>query len=620
MINWSHTLRKLGATHERDSSSRTIIIWWGFLVSVGFLCCFVALHDTHVSFYPFERSHITSVTCVPANGQLNFTAGQDVNWDHVVIDDEFIQENLCLDPCRGRPKPNGGSLFRSDDDYRAFRQADVNFYVGLEAALNGHPKTEKQMHQRLFLFYLNPGMLLLLYILLQGIWAALFGRRSPRRVKNFIYDWGCSLKVPYLTPIGAKGQKEEIYTPAQRLQRRIFKYFSLSVYLYAVFAAVLCLPVLVGNILATEYWLRGIPTSETQDHIGAWAPLAATGLIMCAVVVHHVQGHVWENVKKIIVQARARTLRIAHEIGRCWRYLRRKHLSDTEKGNRPGLEEFHRPKSDGPHPKIVRITGLSALRTLVGPLSEVRDHINITRNSFEKEWYYLKAFCKDPDDRRKFVPRHRTDHYKRWKEIFDSHKDMSNPLSAQPSQEYFQSESRPCQGDPAHRRLLLASSESPSSSRLILLGNIHITQDADSFDITDSARPPSSSNKSSSPPIRQPSRHCTSSYPSPAPNFDSERQSLLTRSNLSHEPSWPHPSAASSARISSFSSPPHTITPSYTPLSFTVGANTTCSSPTSSSPLTLDPEMQHHISPSPFLSTSPSPSLLANNAIDRPQH
>jgi len=604
MINWSCTLRKLGATHERDSSSRTIIIWWGFLVSAGFLCCFVALIDSHVPFLPFERSPVTSVMCIPPGGRMNFTAGQDASWDHVVIDDEFIQENRCLDPCRGWPNPNGGSLFRSDDDYRVFTKADVNFYVSLEAALSGQPKTKKQMHQRLFLLYLNPGLFLLLYILLQGIWAALFGRRSPRRVKNLIYDWGCSLKVPCLTPNGAKGQKKDTYTRAQRLQRWGFKYFSLTVYLYAVFAAVLCLPVLVGNTLATEYWLRNIPTSETFNHIGAWAPLAATALIMFAVMVHHVQGHVWKNVKKITVQARMRPLHVLHEIGRRWRDVRTRHLSDTEKGNRPGLEESHRKKSDGPYPKMVRKTGLSALRSLLGPSNEVKDHINMIRNWLEKEWFYLKSFCKDPDDRRKFVPHHRTDHHEKWKGAFNKTEDILRPLSAQSSQESIQLESCPNKSDPAPTRPLVASSEWESSSRLILPEANQVIQGTDSSDITDSARP-LSYKQTPSTPVRQPSRHRTSSPPNPAPDSSSERQSLLSPfkhsrrrsyARSSNDPARDHHPAASSP----FTPSPLPPAPCSTTLSSTASAGT----PSSSGLLTPDLEMQHLLSPSPSASSS----------------
>ncbi|MCJ1248192.1 hypothetical protein MMC30_005409 [Trapelia coarctata] len=535
--------------------------------------------------------------CIPENGQLNLNAGQDTSWDHIVIDEEFIQQNVCLDPCRGWPNPNGGSLFRSDDDYRAFTKADVNLFIDMEAALSGDPKTEKQMNQRLFLMYLNPGMFLLLYILLQGIWATLFGRRLPRRVKNIIYDWGCSLKVPYLTPNGAKGQRKDIYTGAQRLQRWGVKYFALTVYLYAVFAAVLCIPMLVGNVLATEYWLNSIPTSETLDHIGAWAPLAATGLIMFAVVLHHVQGHVWKNVKKILVQARMRPLHIPHEIGRRWRSVRRGQQPDTEKGSRPGLEESHRKHSEGLYPKIVRKTGWSALKTLRGPLTEIRDHINIIRNFFEEEWFYLKSFYKDPDDRNKFFPQHRTDHHARWKEEFDSRKNVSRPLSAQWSEGFIQLDANPSKVDPAAATSLVASPTWHTSS-------LQTPTEPDHIDITDSARPPSY-NQTPSPPVRQPSRRRTTSSPAAASDSDSERQSLLAPSNHSPSSSRPCGSAASTLALPPLSSsqpPPsaryESLPSSNTPSSHSVSAS-----------LSTDAEIQHLLSPSPSVSLSPSPSL-----------
>jgi len=494
-------------------------------------------------------------------------------------------------------------------------------------ASSGQARTEKQKHTRLLQVYLSYGLLLLLYILLQGIWATSFGRRSPRVIRNCIYDWGCSIKVPHLTPNGAKGQKK---SRAQMLQRWVFKYFSLTVYLYAVFVAILCAPLLVANIIATEYWISNIPMSETTNHIGAWAPLAVTGLIMFAVAVDHVQGHVWKNIKKIWTEAKARPLHFPHEIGRRWRGMRRKRLLDDEKGTRPGLDESHRKKSSGPYPKIVRKKGWSALKTLVGPFNEVRDHINILVNWFEKEWFYFIVFCKDPDNRVKFVTRHRTNYHEKWKETRKNQEDVSKSPSTQSSEEYIPLDSIPNKAEFAPTTTLLGSPVRRTPG-LTTFPEADFTADGtDSSDTTESARPPlprgpPAYNRIPSlalNPDRRPRPYRSSTPPHPNPDSDSEHQSLLSPANRSHtrfptrtafspssanpNPSrTPHSAAASSRHLSPFStSPPPRGAGGYAP----IPSGAALSPSPTSAPLITDPEMQYLLSP------ERSPSLLSTEA------
>lgn len=103
LLNWSSTLRHLGQTRldpwdstqtrrfpssldadwarskkKREvSNTRTVIVWWAFLVAVGFLATFVGFENTvYEGPLPIELSSLTfsameQLLCVPPNGFLN---------------------------------------------------------------------------------------------------------------------------------------------------------------------------------------------------------------------------------------------------------------------------------------------------------------------------------------------------------------------------------------------------------------------------------------------------------------------------------------------------------------------------------------------------------------------
>ena len=121
LINWSKTLRRVGAKDdggtdgetekdvedgatieqedEFNAGARAIIIFWAFLVGVGFLSIFVALKDDNVGWSPYTWVGVQEITCTPENQWLNTNAGQLDNWDVFVFTDEFVTQNGCSDPC-----------------------------------------------------------------------------------------------------------------------------------------------------------------------------------------------------------------------------------------------------------------------------------------------------------------------------------------------------------------------------------------------------------------------------------------------------------------------------------------------------------------------------------------
>ncbi|MCJ1314824.1 hypothetical protein MMC15_000136 [Xylographa vitiligo] len=426
LINWSNTLRTLGAKRDKyDSASRTIIIYWGFLVAVGFLCCFVAIWDRRINLPIYNFSAIDEVTCVPPGGKMNYTVGQNPEWTVLVVDAEFVQTNNCLDPCNGAqidpynllPIPGGTAIFRNMDDSQILTMAEINYLTDI-----GISKSQSR-NLHFVEFYVQWGLLVLPYILLQGIYAAFFGRKAPREVRDMLYFYFKDRRIPYFTSAWAKQRSVSAYIRAKRVQRWLSQYFCLTMYLWAIFVTILCGPLLVANVVASEIALDHVAQSESAIHVGAWAPWAAAGLVIFAAGVARFQTAIVINIEEMFQELADRTGHIFRVSKRRLRTLHHKPQTDSEKASRPVLKDSN-SHSAAPFPQVVRKTGWSAFETLGGPLNRIRDRTNISFNVVEKEWFCFWQFCKNPDEMGDFNPHWRTDNYKIWKERHPSHKDI----------------------------------------------------------------------------------------------------------------------------------------------------------------------------------------------------
>ncbi|MCJ1387358.1 hypothetical protein MMC18_000201 [Xylographa bjoerkii] len=426
LINWSSTLRTLGAKRDKyDSASRTIIIYWGFLVSIGFLCCFVAVWDTHVGLPIINYSATDAVTCVPYGGKMNYTVGQNPDWVGLVVDKEFVEANNCLDPCSGAqidpyrdlPIPGGAAIFRDTGDSQILTMAEIDY-------LSDDGISKSQSRNLHFVeYYVEWGLLVLPYILLQGVYAASFGRKSPREVRDMLYFYFRDRQIPHFTSPWAKQRDVAGYTRAKRIQRWLSQCFCLTMYLWAIFVTVLCAPLLVANIVASEIVLDHVAQSESAIHIGAWAPWAAAGLVIFAAGVARFQTAIGINAWRMFQELGQRIGHVSRVFRRRLRASGNQSHTDSEKASRPGMEDS-RKHSTAPFPQIVRKTGWSAFETLGGPLNRLRDRTNVVFNIVEKEWFCFWQFCKNPDEMGDFNPQWRTDNYKIWKERHPTHKDV----------------------------------------------------------------------------------------------------------------------------------------------------------------------------------------------------
>ena len=647
LINWSSTLRNLGARHDKkDSSSRTIIIYWGFLVSVGFLCCFVALWDPNNYFLSFNYSSVTTVTCAPKSGQLNLTAGQNADWSGLIITEDFIQQNNCIDPCSGQPIPGRGAIFRSDSDYVTLDMANINYLFDDKLTLT----KKQQRNQAFFEFYTTYGLCLLPYILLQGIWAASFGRKSPREVRDKVYIYLYQLKVYHFTSDQAKQIDREAYAHARRAQRWVSKYFSLTMYLWALFVTALCAPMLVANVIANEIWIQYLPQSETACHIGAWAPWAATGLVLFAAGVARFQDDILKNTKKIMIEAKMRPLHVPHAIERRYRMWRKKGPLDAERAVRPGLNGYQRKKSVGPYPNVIRTTGWSAFETLGGPFNRIRDRICRGLNILAKEWFYLKQFYRNPDHAEEFVPPRRTDHYKTWKDGQNRKHSSSEEVTPKSSYDSIKTREYPRMelgvpiGVPLSVPNPVLSSNRPRRASDSLVSHPGLLTDPSDMAKFPINAPPTESDIRSSihkqlpplppsiPPDQAPVHHATPDQVASVESAE-ENESLLGQSNQDREAQQIRASTglnqsfegaitarkrrseAYSPEFSPFSSFPHrTSIPSPAEMGAAseqehpaMPSPYTDFSPPTPGPLISEPEMQH------LMARSPSPAILLDS-------
>jgi hypothetical protein len=284
LLNWSKTIRGLGlskdqdSTQPEDSTTRTLIVYWGFLVVVGMLSCLIPL--LRIDFGNIDKAvaangawviltlgNASTTSCVPPSGALNMSVGQIELVPSFVMTKEWLDENNCGNPCTSALLPI--SAFRVASDL-----VPVNV-VGLDQSFGASARSLNSAKTQFETFYFGVGFFVIFFVVAQGAFVACFGKRSPRQIRDFIYLVFADLRIPFRkhqSPIG------------QPSQRRVFcaKWAALSVYLYAVFTSVLSIPLLILNMVASELVLNPLPENENHVHIGAWSPYAATGLVLLA--------------------------------------------------------------------------------------------------------------------------------------------------------------------------------------------------------------------------------------------------------------------------------------------------------------------------------------------------
>ena len=313
LLNWSETLRLLGVPEykiknaEKNNENvepgptRTIIVYWAFLVTIGFMCVFVSFEDHKFSVSQVALSGTSNISCTPAGGNLNLSIGQDPGWHRLIPNSEFIAGNNCLDPCRGvNPIPKG-AIFRTNDDLEIPTQKQIGFlyqtlfaeeFFTQNSSLAADVHLGRKLKRvRFFKNYVKYALFLFPYILLQGFWAICFGRRRPRQVRDSVYLFIAELNL-WTNPAKGQNSKESLDEEDQTVehyatdnQLRVAFFVAYMSYLWAVVIAVICPPLFVINLIANEVSVNNYPESENGHHIGAWAPYVATVLVFGAALI-----------------------------------------------------------------------------------------------------------------------------------------------------------------------------------------------------------------------------------------------------------------------------------------------------------------------------------------------
>ncbi|KAI9718120.1 MAG: hypothetical protein M1812_004378 [Candelaria pacifica] len=260
LLNWSTTLRRLEA--------RTIVIYWGILVTAGFMCMFFTLQSWAPGTDIFVLTDLSNVTCTGIS-YVNDT----------VIDPWFVWEYGCTNPCTAY---SSLSLVRPDPDmYQPIGDLRLISNSTLERFLGYSTDTREQRQLAFHTGYEKYGLVMFPYILMQGLWTVLFGRRRPFQVRDKCFLFANNLKIPLF------------HTPrAKALQLWTAKVWALLIYAWAVLITIISVPLFVLNIISNEFSLAEHEESEQPFQIGQWQPWVATLLALLAAIIgkYHERG------------------------------------------------------------------------------------------------------------------------------------------------------------------------------------------------------------------------------------------------------------------------------------------------------------------------------------------
>ncbi|KFZ14504.1 hypothetical protein V501_03203 [Pseudogymnoascus sp. VKM F-4519 (FW-2642)] len=376
LINWSSTIRTAGRPDlqrqngderpkelkEFDAASRIILIFWSFLVTVGFLCVFIALQQAYRSdkgnWIPFSAIKSGSFSCVPESGVLNVTVGQPREiedsgltvFNFLSITKEFLEANNCLSPCSN---PAGGpAIFRSVDELQPLTMVEFGQVLGGDSTT----RTQAWLANVTDKFAFGWSYVIV-YVLLQGAWTICFGRNKPSETRAVLYHFFTRFSI------SGRADRDKFGT----FQRRGAQAIALSAYLWSVFVVVVAVPLLIIDVVLIELYVRRLPQSESADHIGAWAPYASTGLVLFAAAL----AKSYETIKALLLQSGGNLRKI-------WRKIFPSKTKSSKLKHDKYVDALHKAKN------VLKITGSFVFRQDV-------------RGGARREWTSFVKFCKDPE-------------------------------------------------------------------------------------------------------------------------------------------------------------------------------------------------------------------------------
>ena len=345
-----------------------IVIYWGALVLVGLITVLTKVWTQIDDGSNF--STLNPLTCNPVSSQINFTAGQNLAWDNLTVDREWIQENGCIDPCQQSSFLWPPTIFRSYSDLQLLSQADIgtlNSYISDPETINGAFK--------FFDGYAYFGTVVGAFVFSEGIWALCFGRMTPHQARDVVYAW---ILWPSIRSSSRATRADTV--ASTRLRKRIAKYVANLAYTWAVIATILSVLLFLVNITAMEVFLVYFPQSESANHIGAWTPWANTGLVLFAALLARFHSQ------------------LVHSIGFATRQALSKMMNDV---GRTRQAEPHRQREPGSvqPPLAGQVdSAFAEHQDPQGLLDLASKNVASTVHDLKKEWRLFKAFWENPDD------------------------------------------------------------------------------------------------------------------------------------------------------------------------------------------------------------------------------
>ncbi|OBT67337.1 hypothetical protein VE03_02631 [Pseudogymnoascus sp. 23342-1-I1] len=376
LINWSSTIRTAGRPDlqrqqgderpkelkEFDAASRIILIFWSFLVTVGFLCVFIAIQRGYEfnkgKWIPFATIGSGTFSCAPESGELNVTVGQTrvitmgeyTVFNYLSITKEFLDANNCGSPCSNPVA--GPAIFRSTDELEPLTMVEFGQVLGGDSTTKAQAWLTNVTDKFAFGW-----SYLIVYVLLQGAWTICFGRNKPSETRAVLYH--------YFSRFSISGQPDR--EKVGNFQRRGAQAIALSAYLWSVFVVVVAVPLLIIDVILIELYVRRLPQSESANHIGAWTPYASTGLVLFAAAL----AKSYETIKALILQSGGNVRKI-------WRKIFPSKTKSSKLKHDKYVDALHKAKN------VFKNMG-----------NFVFGHD--VRGGMGREWTSFIKFCKDPE-------------------------------------------------------------------------------------------------------------------------------------------------------------------------------------------------------------------------------
>ena len=242
------------------------MIYWAVLVLVGFICVWQQA-EYGESDLNTEYPDLSKVMCAPGTN-ASMLMSPNGTFHRRALDKDFIQNNGCTDPCNLVDVP---SIFRNQNDLVLLTHSE---------ALLWNYTLPGEKYQKAERFLVNENKVLNLdwwslpFIVVQGVIAALFGRRDPREIRDLIY-------------INLFMEHTVSHKPAWvRTQEGIVRAFAGLNYLIAVAVVIFCPVLFIITLISQEFqiWTH-FPDSERPYSVGQWTPWVSTTLVILAALI-----------------------------------------------------------------------------------------------------------------------------------------------------------------------------------------------------------------------------------------------------------------------------------------------------------------------------------------------